>query len=177
MSREEIRNKFDENRSKSEDDFEKNLTYISAGALGLSLTFIEKIITIDSSSHKWFLILGWILLGLTLSINLISHLISSYYNRISQEDFDKKAKNLGEIIDRRNLKLSIINWSTVVLLISGVFSIIIFTSINITTMAKQKQQSQQTKESPKEKLGRTIPKPSDTTTIKPKTENNNGKKN
>lgn len=35
MSKETERNNFDETRNKSEDDFEKNLTYISAGALGL----------------------------------------------------------------------------------------------------------------------------------------------
>ena len=40
----------------SENDFEKNLTYISAGALGLSLAFIEKIVKLENADHSAFLV-------------------------------------------------------------------------------------------------------------------------
>jgi hypothetical protein len=175
MAKQKERNIFEETRTKSEDDFEKNLTYISAGALGLSLTFIEKIVVINSSTIIWTLIIGWVLLGLTLTLNLISHLISSYYSRKSQEEFDNDCKNLNKNIDLRNQRISIINWSTVILLILGIFFIIIFTSQNISNMAKNTTTKPVV--SVPEKLGRTLPKPQDTVPNKPKTNtNSNGKK-
>ncbi len=45
---------------KSQDIFEKQLSYISAGALGLSVGFIKHIVNpIKDSSHKWMLLSGW----------------------------------------------------------------------------------------------------------------------
>lgn len=132
---EDIRNKFDETRNKSEDDFEKSLTYISGGALGLSLTFMEKIISLESSLHIWTLIFGWIFLGLTLMLNLVSHLITSYYSRISQDEYDSENKDEELIIKKikkRNRNITIINWTTVSFLMIGISFIIIFSSINYT---------------------------------------------
>ena len=136
-TKDDTRNKFDEARNKSEDNFEQSLTYISAGALGLSLTFIEKIIPVESPSHIWTLILGWTFLGLTLFLNLVSHLIASYYSRKSQDDFDISDDKLYEKIDKRNRNMTLINWTTVVLLILGITSIIVFTSINYSNKAKK----------------------------------------
>jgi len=110
--------------------FEKNLTYLSAGALGLSLTFIEKITKLDSATAIQFLVLGWILLSLTLAINLVSHLISRHYIRKSQREYDKKDRGVFARIKKRNAIISTINWATVTLLILGIASIVIFTSIN-----------------------------------------------
>lgn len=132
---EETRNKFDDSRDKSEDNFEKSLTYISAGALGLSLTFIEKIVPIESSLHIWTLILAWIFLGLTLFLNLVSHLISSYYSRKSQDELDNGDENINDKIDKRNRKMTIINWTTVIFLMLGISFIIFFTSINYSNKA------------------------------------------
>lgn len=42
--RERTRELLENIKQKCEDDFEKNITYISAGTLVLSLTFIEKIV-------------------------------------------------------------------------------------------------------------------------------------
>lgn len=47
-------------KEKSEDDYEKNLVYISSGTLVLSLTFIEKIVPLQGSTVVWFLIASWI---------------------------------------------------------------------------------------------------------------------
>ena len=46
--------------------YEKNITYITAGTLVLSLTFVEKIISLDKSYAIWILILAWSILVLTL---------------------------------------------------------------------------------------------------------------
>ena len=67
---------------KSQDDFEKQLSYISGGALGLSLLFLEKVIEdLSKADSKWLLTLGWILLALTLFINLTSHLFAAVNSR------------------------------------------------------------------------------------------------
>ncbi len=48
------REKIQEVIGKTEDYFEEKLTYISAGALGLTLTFIEKIIPLTDSVGTGF---------------------------------------------------------------------------------------------------------------------------
>jgi hypothetical protein len=67
-------------KEKSEDDYEKNIVYISAGTLVLSLTFIEKIVNLKDSSVIWVLISSWCFLAVTLLFNLVSHQLSSFYH-------------------------------------------------------------------------------------------------
>lgn len=74
----------------SEAEFEKKITYISAGALLLSLTLLEKIISLENSTYLGLIIAGWIILVLTLIINLVSHLIAKIFLRKSQLDIDNK---------------------------------------------------------------------------------------
>ncbi len=129
------RDKIQEVISKTEDHFEGKLTYISAGALGLTLTFIEKIIPLDDSSSVSFLIIGWSLLVLTLMLNLSSHLISKYFLNKTLLELDKNEgskyiKSLYLKVIKRNKKIDCINWITVVLLILGISSIVVFVSIN-----------------------------------------------
>lgn len=145
----------------SENDFEKNLTYISAGALGLSLAFIEKIVKLENADHSYFLVIGWTLLTMTLGLNLVSHLISKHFIKISRDEFDKKDRTVILKIKKRNGKIDCINWITVALLILGITSIVIFSSINTVNMAKSKndKQTQQSDTTKKEKFGRTIPVP------------------
>jgi hypothetical protein len=49
MKNDQDRDAFQRIKEKSEDDFEKLLTYISAGALGLSITLIEKLVLLNSA--------------------------------------------------------------------------------------------------------------------------------
>lgn len=131
-------NKEDKNRGafqrvieKSEDDFEKLITYISAGALGLSITFIEKIVDLSDSTSLVFLISGWFLLVLALCVNLSSHYISSKLVQKSLEEYDNNDPNLNENIDSRNRKINRINIFTIVTLILGIASIVLFVTLNI----------------------------------------------
>lgn len=48
-----------EQKAKSDDDFEKYITFISSGALIITLTFVEKISPLDHSVYKWIIISGW----------------------------------------------------------------------------------------------------------------------
>lgn len=121
-------------KEKSEDDFEKKVTYISAGALGLSLTFIEKIVHERRATCLGLLISSWALLIFTLLLNLLSHSISSYYHDKTTQEFDREDENLESNIDKRNKRLWIINIVTIATLIFGIVLLVTFVSINLVNM-------------------------------------------
>lgn len=119
-----------ETLNKSQDDFEKQLSYISAGSLGLSMIFIEKIVTLNNAHSKWLLITSWILLATTLFINLISHLVSSHYNYKILDDVQKRIDTKLSVV-KFNCVINTLNLVTVITLILGMLFLIIFSSINI----------------------------------------------
>ncbi len=135
METDNYREKLQNVISSSEDHFEQKLSYISAGALGLSLTFIEKIIPLDNSAGLIFLILGWVFLVLTLLLNLISHMVSKYYSMKSRIEYDlippnESVKVLYNTVIARNFKTDLINWVTVSLLVFGISFVVVFASLN-----------------------------------------------
>jgi len=121
-----------EQKSKSDDDFEKYITLIASGALGLTLTFIDKISPLKESVAVWVIAIGWILLALTLFINLVSHFLSSKFNEKTIQDIDDKINYdiLIERIDNRNKIISNLNLISIILLGLGIIKILIFTIIN-----------------------------------------------
>lgn len=128
--------------SKSESEFETKLTYISAGALLLSVTLLEKIIKLDCSIYLWIVIVSWVLLILTLLLNLISHLISKIFLRKSIDEIDENTE-IGERnrnYRKRLICIESINWITSILLILGIASLVIFTSINSIKPCKSDEQ-------------------------------------
>lgn len=57
---------------KSQETFEKQLSFLSAGALGFSMFFVEKIISeFALSSCKILIIISWFSLGITLVVNYV----------------------------------------------------------------------------------------------------------
>ncbi len=161
-----FREHYQEAINKSEDDFEKNLIFLSSGALGLTLIFIEKIVPPKDSICLYFLILGWVLLAITLAINLISHLISKKYLQKSQRDYDEYVNEtidfdkLDEKLSKRNKKMDCINWISVIIFISGILSIVLYTSLNFQNMAKKTTPNTKTTiRVEKVQLGRTSPTP------------------
>lgn len=127
-------------KEKSEDDYEKNITYISAGTLVLSLTFIEKIVALGKAGYLWLLITAWGLLALTLIVNLCSHQLSAYYHDKSLDEFDKKDLNFIKNVKARNYFMRWINWCTIGSLTFGIISLILFCSINAYhTMTNSKE--------------------------------------
>src|ERR1700743_287269 len=99
-------------KEKSEDDYEKNITYIAAGTLVLSLTFLEKVVNLKESDSVWFLILSWVLLSISLLGNLVSHQLSGMYhercrllyaaNASDTSPADSKVKKYNAIISKLN---------------------------------------------------------------------------
>lgn len=124
-------------KEKSEDDFEKNITYISAGALAISLTFLEKIVPVKESTLTYLVISSWTLLVLTLLSNLLSHQYSSYIIDKTIDDVDDNSKDSIENWARRTKKIRIWNILNVVGLIIGIGLFIVFVSINVSRMSKE----------------------------------------
>ena len=118
--------------TKSEDEFEKKITYISAGALLLSVTLLEKVIQLEDSNINWVLYFGWATLTLTLFINLISHLISKIYLRKNIDEIDDNTEYSKRLKNHKNRLFLIesINWVTVSLLFLGIIALVTFASFN-----------------------------------------------
>lgn len=130
MSSDDFKN-LEKTYDKSQDDFERQLSYISAGALGLTITFFDKIVPVKTEAIAiWLIITAWVSLALTLLINLFSHQLASVflYNTIKEINEDKedlqKRYTRDKIIQR-------INWLTLFLLFIGIVFIVIFSSLNI----------------------------------------------
>lgn len=136
-------------KEKSEDDYEKNLVYIAAGTLVLSMTFLEKIVNLSESSAVPILIGSWVLLAFTLLGNLVSHQLSSAYHSECRllyaaccedlpedaSDEDKARDEAAHVkadsrMNRCNDILIGINWGTTITLFLGIFLLVIFCSIN-----------------------------------------------
>lgn len=116
---------------KSHDSFEKQINYISAGALGISMLFIEKVVKdISSSKCNSILIFSWSFFALTLLSNLLSHIYTSNshdktLSEIYSEAYDDKKAG------SRNSNIKIWNIISIILLLLGIIFQIIFISLNI----------------------------------------------
>ncbi len=146
-------------KEKSEDDFERNITYISAGALAISLTFLEKIVPIKDSVQTYIVILSWTLLVLTLLSNLLSHQYSSWIIDKTIDDVDENSESSIANWERRTKKIRVWNIANVGGLIIGIGLFIVFVSINITKMSKQTYLENIIPSSTTEQYGRTPIKP------------------
>jgi quinol-cytochrome oxidoreductase complex cytochrome b subunit len=140
---------------KSQEGFEKQLSYISAGALGLSMIFIEKVVkNINHANFKWLLAGSWFLLGLTLTANLISHLISARNMYKTLEDIEND-KYEPEKVRRRTNNINKLNYATVVSLLFGILFLILFVTINLYSMSIKTNDVDQ----PKPQTGQVPPPP------------------
>jgi hypothetical protein len=112
-------------------DFEKQLTFIASGALGISIIFIEKIVDLEHTEFSYFLISGWIFFGLSLVLNMSSHLLTILFCSESAQEYIKDDPAHNSNVDKRNKRVRIINFVTVLLLLLGLAGTIIFLSLNI----------------------------------------------
>ena len=116
--------------SKSQESFEKQLSFITAGALGLSIGFIKDIVKpFIESSYKGLLGWGWGLLVLTLLLNCISHLLSARYSNKTIKEINDGGYE-PSIVNKRNNRVSCINWVTTGTMIIGITLIVYFITYN-----------------------------------------------
>lgn len=115
---------------KSQDTFEKQLSYISAGALGLSIAFLKDIIIeIGSSKFKWVISAGWILLIVCLLLNCLSHIWAAQSHNKTIGEITSGKYN-SAIVERRNRTINRFNIGSVATMLLGILAIIIFITIN-----------------------------------------------
>ena len=116
---------------KSSDNFEKQLNYISAGAIGISMIIVEKIIKdLSNSKCKATIMLSWIFLTITLVSNLISHIYTFSVHSKTIQDIDLEQYNF-KIAKRRNDTLKTWNITSAIMLVLGIIFFIIFVSLNL----------------------------------------------
>jgi hypothetical protein len=117
---------------KSQDTFEKQLSYISAGALALSVGFIKDIVhPIKDSNHKWILLAGWGLLISTLLLNLVSHILAGKYAKKGARETEDIEKAYDPIkIEKRAKRMDSINWTTVGMLSGGIILVVLYITFN-----------------------------------------------
>lgn len=138
----------DKIKQKSDDDYEKNVVYIAAGTLVLSMTFLEKIIKVESSTYIWILIVGWGFLALTLLCNLLSHQLSSLFHERCRDLYEKceePGENAAEAdvqayntsladandrFEKYNSIIRYLNWTTTFSLFIGIALLVVFCSAN-----------------------------------------------
>lgn len=116
---------------KSQESFEKQLSFISAGALGVTMAFLDKIVgNVKDSSCKGLLILSWLFLGATFIVNLFSHIIAtkSYYKLIKELEQNQYSQ---EKASKRIQRINVLNIGSVICLLIGIVLVIIFISLNI----------------------------------------------
>jgi hypothetical protein len=117
--------------SKSEDTFEKQLSYISAGSIGVSMLIVEHVIPkFSESNFRGVLLGGWISLALTLLLNLLSHVIAARLNYITVKEIDMEKYSSAKAEGRR-LAISLINYVTVSLLAVGIGCLIFYVYKNL----------------------------------------------
>ncbi|KOH46969.1 hypothetical protein [Sunxiuqinia dokdonensis] len=117
--------------ARSNEIFEKQLSYISVGAIAVSMAFVKDITgDVATTNHKALLIVGWGLLVLTLLVNLCSHIwAKNKHNRtISEIDAGKYSRSSAV---RRLKYIDWVNFATVVTLVLGIISIVLFMTLNL----------------------------------------------
>jgi hypothetical protein len=160
----------------SEENYDKNILYIAAGTLVISITFLEKIVKIETAGNLFLIIISWIFLALCIIMNLLSHQVSGYYAFKIEEVYDLSGDDENQKLrttkkhDQYNLRIRWINWLTSIALGLGISFLVTFCSLNINNMKQtQKINLDGTK-------GATIPKPTQTSNGGQTTTGNQGGK-
>ena len=156
----DYRNSVIENKTKSQDDFEKYINLMASGGLVLSLTFLEKIVSLDKAIWKSLVVIGMYLMVVTLLSNLYSHYKSMLDSDATIKDIDdKNYKEIFKNIEKRNQKINFLNKVSIWSLIIGILCLITFVTINIYNMSDKQKVIPRPKPATEEK-GRTITPPS-----------------
>lgn len=124
---------------KSQDLFERQLSFISAGALALSVTFISSIVkNIESANWKAVIVFGWAMEIVTLAINCYSHMKASRAHQKTIDDINDNGINYDyKAHDKRNKGIKCWNNVSYFTMIIGLALITIFIIKNTLYMPKE----------------------------------------
>lgn len=145
---EDYRSSIYDQQTKSHDSFEKAMTFITSGALALTLTFHDKIVPVENATAVLLIAIGWVLLAITLFVNLISHYLSSKSLNKSADEIDQVITyqltfdDFNRNLDSRNRNIDRLNKSTIWTLGIGLIAIIMYVIINIYNGKKEQSESE-----------------------------------
>ena len=111
-------------RDYSSDQFDKQLIYLSAGGLVLTVGFVKDMVDITNETNTTLLIISWSCFALSLIAMLLSHRTSVYTMDYELDNEQKKSDNWDSIT-------KFFNFVSALSLIMGVILFIIFISKNI----------------------------------------------
>jgi hypothetical protein len=113
-----------EMRNESERHFDKQIVYLSAGALVFSVGFVKDIIGENTVPvDNWLLITSWICFASSLIINLFSYLTS-------RESADNEIQGKAKSSEIYNNITKCLNWLSIMGLMVGLALFIIFAILN-----------------------------------------------
>lgn len=114
--------------SESAKQFDKQILYIASGSIGISFSFIQKIVDLSKSGYNWLLITSWITLTIVVLLSLTSHYIAFKALNKQLELFYQENKIKAQ---KLNNVVKFLNISMIALLILGIALLILFVGINI----------------------------------------------
>ena len=111
-------------RAEAERQFDKQIVYLSGGALVFSIGFVKDIIGVNKLPVcKWLLIASWVCFAVSLIVNLFSYLSSR--KAIDKELLEEEKKsNLYNYLTKN------LNWLSISGLLLGLILLIVFATIN-----------------------------------------------
>lgn len=107
-------------------DFDRTVVTLSAGALGLSIAFIQNIA--PQPIHKGWLAIGWGLFALSLIANLASFLTSRQALRWEMQHFDEDVETPGGPFAKATVAL---NLGAAAAFVLGVLALVTFAYLNL----------------------------------------------
>lgn len=127
-------------KESSQNDYEKNLMYISAGTLVLSITFIEKITPIQDAIFLWIIVVSWFLLSTSIGINLFSYWLAIHQADKLQDSINASMTfdGINDQIKENNKLLKRVNVTTLATLFIGIICLVLYCSLNVLNMSKKR---------------------------------------
>jgi hypothetical protein len=112
--------------------FDKAILTLAAGALGLSLTFIDRIAPSPKGCTLYLLGVAWILFCASMLSTLISFLTSQLACRKQREILQDEFYSKTEPTKNTASKITnILNWIAIILFILGVAFLVTFSVVNL----------------------------------------------
>ena len=117
---------------KTAQQFDKGILTLAAGALALSITFINQIAPLPKADSMHWLIIAWSSLCLSLLSTLISFLTSQVACRKQRDILDAKIARKEESENNKAASwTNRLNYFSIAFFILGIIFIIVFASINL----------------------------------------------
>lgn len=116
--------------TKSYENYDKKLSFLSASSIGFSMVFIKDIVgNISCCNAKWLLITSWILLTIVLITNLFSHTYTAKLHNATLTEI-RSGKYNQDNATERNKRIDLFNFIINVLFSLGIGFLMLFVIIN-----------------------------------------------